>query len=136
MGGACAFSMGTKQVFLRQLLACHDENHWFACLQQSLMGVTEEQANWKESTSSHSIHQIVNHLITFNGRCLDRFNGEPVPPIEGRNDDTFLNGDDLDWDVSVATLTTIMDDWLLRIQGTTDRDWERNIHDRTSETWG
>ncbi|GAJ98007.1 MULTISPECIES: DinB family protein [Geomicrobium] len=127
--------MGAQQVFLRQLSACHDENHWFACLQQALAGVNEAQANWKERVDLHSIHEIVNHLITYNGRCLDRFQGEPVPPIEERNEDTFVSGTEMDWEVTVATITTIMDDWMQVIQETEEWEWEQQISEYTDETW-
>ncbi|QQK77559.1 DinB family protein [Salicibibacter cibarius] len=128
--------MGVKQVFYRQLSACHDENHWFACLQQALAGVTDEQANWKREETDHSIHEIVNHLIVYNNRCLERFKGEPVPPIEEGNETTFRSGENRDWSVTVAQLTTMMDEWLHTIDGTTESDWRAPVHGESGETWG
>ncbi|SDJ01751.1 DinB family protein [Natribacillus halophilus] len=128
--------MGAKQIFLRQLSACHDENHWFACLQQALAGVTDEEANWKRADSDHSIHEIVNHLIVYNSRCLDRFKGEPVPPIEEGNEATFQSGENLDWSVTVAQLTTMMDEWLQAISESRESMWLTPVTEESGETWG
>ncbi|MBB6450277.1 putative damage-inducible protein DinB [Geomicrobium halophilum] len=128
--------MGSKQIFLRQLSACHDENHWFACLQQALSGVTDDQANWKREDSDHCIHEIVNHLIVYNSRCLDRFKGEPVPPIEEGNESTFHSVENRDWSVTMAQVTTMMDEWVYAIQETKDSTWLVPIHEESDETWG
>ncbi|MGR3764193.1 DinB family protein [Rossellomorea sp. NS-SX7] len=100
--------MNTKDVFIVQLDACH-ENTWFVSLLNSVDGLTEKQANWKPNETTNSIFEIVNHLIFYNERHLNRFKNIPVEKIE--DDNTFRNRKDLSWDEAVKKITEITTEW-------------------------
>jgi uncharacterized damage-inducible protein DinB len=106
--------MNLKAVLLEQMVACHDQKNWFVPLKIALDGVSAEQAAWK-SGDSNSIWQIVNHLIYWNERYLNRFKGNPLPP-EVNNDATFditdPNGTDEEWEAVVSRLFKVMSDWV------------------------
>ncbi|MCM3176621.1 DinB family protein [Cytobacillus horneckiae] len=86
--------MSDKEILLAQLDACHNTNTWFVSLLNSIDGLTEEQAMWKQSESTNSIFEIINHLIYYNSRYLNRFKG--IPNIESGVQNTFTNTD-LNW---------------------------------------
>ena len=55
-----------KTVLLNQLLANANDRSWYLSFQESVEGVTEEEAIWKPDPESHSIAEIVQHLIHWN----------------------------------------------------------------------
>src|SRR5690625_1823212 len=55
-----------KTVLLNQLLANANDRSWYLSFQESVEGVTEEEAVWKPDPESHSISEIVQHLIYWN----------------------------------------------------------------------
>jgi hypothetical protein len=74
--------MTAKEILLAQLSACHNEVNSFAPLNNSLAGLTEEQA-LKKDKGNNSVMQIVTHLIFWNERYLNRFLSIPNPKFEG-----------------------------------------------------
>ena len=100
--------MNVKDVLLAQLNACH-ENTWFVSLLNSVEGLTEEQANWKPSESTNSIFEIVNHLIFYNERYLNRF--IDIPNEKNDYNNTFRNRKELNWNDAVKKITEIMSEW-------------------------
>ncbi|WYP27491.1 DinB family protein [Alkalihalobacillus sp. FSL W8-0930] len=100
--------MNVKDVFLAQIHSCR-ENTWFVSLLNSIDGLTEEQANWKPSETSNSISEIVNHLIFYNQRYLNRFKNIPNEKFDDTN--TFINSEGLNWNEIVKRITTIMSEW-------------------------
>lgn len=70
--------MELKEVLQVQLHASHDENGWFVSLLNSIADLSNEEANWKPNEGTHSIHEIVTHLLYYNERHLHRFKEEPV----------------------------------------------------------
>ncbi|WMX56720.1 DinB family protein [Peribacillus sp. R9-11] len=64
--------MNLKAVLLEQMGACYEQKNWFVPLNIAIDGLSAEQASWK-SRDSNSIWQIVNHLIFWNERYLNRF---------------------------------------------------------------
>ncbi|MFB5664079.1 DinB family protein [Alteribacillus sp. HJP-4] len=100
--------MNNKEVILEQLQACQ-ENTWFVSLLHSVDGLTEEQANWTPTDTSNSIFEIVNHLIFYNERYLNRF--KDIPNEKNDDNNTFKNRKDLKWNEAVMKITEIMSEW-------------------------
>jgi uncharacterized damage-inducible protein DinB len=82
-------------------------------MNEALSGLTPQQALWLDSTESHSIWQIVNHLIFWNDRWLHRFKGDNLPKMEETNEETFVvkNGNIEQWQISIKKLDEILDEW-------------------------
>ncbi|WP_243521443.1 DinB family protein [Bacillus pseudomycoides] len=127
--------MNRKDIFLEQLLACHNENNWFVSLQSALDGLTEEQAAWKNTDGTNSIWEIVNHLIFWNDRVLKRFYGSSVQEHIETNDDTFQNPRNLDWNSTVAQIDTIMDKWQTALHTCDETKLDLPRSAETEETW-
>lgn len=80
-----------KDVLADQLLANANDPSWYSPFKQSVEEVTEEEAFWKPEQHSHSIAEIVQHLIYWNETWQTRYRQSQVnavPPIENNN--TFL----------------------------------------------
>jgi uncharacterized damage-inducible protein DinB len=93
--------MNLNELLLDQMHSCHDQSGWFVSLNNALIGLTAEQAAWKDGSTNNSIWQLVNHLIFWNENYLNRFKGIPNPGFKGTNDSTFegekTSGTDEDW---------------------------------------
>ncbi|SET94144.1 DinB superfamily protein, partial [Salinibacillus kushneri] len=72
-------------------------------------GLTEEQAKWKPSEATNSIFEIVNHLIFYNQRYLNRF--KDIPNEKNKDNNTFTNREKLSWDAAVKRIQNIMSEW-------------------------
>ncbi|GAA0489602.1 DinB family protein [Salinibacillus aidingensis] len=100
--------MDVRDVLLAQLNACQ-ENTWFVALRNAIEGLTEEQADWKPSESANSIFEMVNHLIFYNQRYLNRF--KDLPNEKNSDSNTFSNREDLSWPDAVKRLNDLMSEW-------------------------
>ena len=100
--------MNVKELLLAQLNACH-ENTWFVSLLNSIDGLTEEQANWKPNETTNSIFEIVNHLLFYNQRFLNRF--KDIPNDKNVDNNTFKNKEELNWNDTVKWINEIMSEW-------------------------
>lgn len=107
--------MSQKDILIEQLNALHD-NHWFVSLHNALKGLTEEQASWKSTEKTNSIWEIVNHLIYYNDRYLERFKGNAVSKVKGGNETTFLKREELDWPSTIERMEAIMSEWRSALQ--------------------
>ncbi|MGN7312041.1 DinB family protein [Alkalicoccobacillus gibsonii] len=118
--------MNVKDVLLVQINSWK-ENTWLVSLLNSIDGLTEEQANWKPNETSNSISEIVNHLIFYNQRYLNRFKDIPNEKIDDHS--TFKNTEGLSWNDIVKRITTIMSEWKNVVE---DADVQK-IDDKASE---
>ncbi len=110
-----------KSVLLAQLKSTHDVQEWFVPAIKALDGLSVEQANWKPGAGDHSIAQLVNHLIFWNGRQLARFKGEPPAAYGGHNDETFVPADDpSSWSSAVRRLDDVMTAWEAAVEKADD----------------
>ncbi|WP_413375894.1 DinB family protein [Alkalihalobacillus sp. 1P02AB] len=100
--------MNVKDILLAQLNACH-ENTWFVSLLHSIDDLTEEQASWKPSETTNSIFEIVNHLIFYNQRYLNRF--KDIPNERNVESNTFRNAEGLTWNDTVKRIENITTEW-------------------------
>lgn len=114
-----------KTVLLEQLKTTHNVQDWFVPANQSVEGLTADQAAWKDGNANHSIAQLVNHLIFWNQTQLAKFKGETPPAYSGKNDETFsMNLDKGGWDSAVRQLDGVFTDWEKAIEAADEKKLE------------
>lgn len=117
-----------KSVLLEQLRSTHNNAEWFVPANTAIEGLTAEQANWSDG-KNHSVGQLVNHLIYWDRRALEKFKGEPEEKFSGNNDDTF-KFDPKQWNDSVKELDQVMNEWEKAVEAADDaklKDWYSTI---------
>src|SRR2546425_1605703 len=97
-----------RSILLEQLRTTHNEKDWFVPIDIAVEGLTAEQASWKDDSGNHSVGQLTNHLLFWNGRELAKFKGEPEEKFSGNNDETFNNFDSKKWSDTVKQLDRVM----------------------------
>ena len=94
-----------KSVLLQGLRDTHNDKNWFVSGKEALAGLTPKQAAWTDG-KNHSVGQLAQHLVYWNGSSLARFKGEhPQDPAD--NNDTF-KFDEKDWDATVKKFDDVM----------------------------
>src|SRR5690625_3413819 len=81
-----------RKVLLDQLLANANDRSWYASFHESVEGISDKEANWKPDEVSHSIAEIIQHLIHWNEVWQLRYeksNFNAVQSVED-NTDSFL----------------------------------------------
>lgn len=126
--------MNTKDVFLSQLSACHNQNTWFVSLNNAINGLTAETASWKSHETVNSIWEIINHLSYYNQRYLNRFKGIPITKGVDTNDITFENVDGLSWEQTVELIDNILSEWSISIKECGEEKLQRWSSDLTHLT--
>jgi uncharacterized damage-inducible protein DinB len=101
----------TKEILLKQLKETHDQEAWFVPLHIAIQDLTPEQAMWKPDDSSHSVVQLVTHLIFWNTRGLNSFKGVRESPFKGNNDETFSNLGQAEWMAIVKRSDSLSAAW-------------------------
>jgi len=117
-----------KSILLEQLHSTHDKADWFVPANTAVEGLTAEQASWSDG-KNHSVGQLVNHIIYWDRRSLEKFKGEPQEKYSGNNDDTF-NFDPKQWNESVKQLDQVMTQWEQAVESADDaklKDWYSTI---------
>ncbi|SES63560.1 DinB superfamily protein [Oceanobacillus limi] len=81
-----------KTVLLDQLLANANDRSWYASFEESVNGISNKDAFWKPDENSHSIAEIVQHLIYWNKVWQIRYETFDFHAIQSidENADTFL----------------------------------------------
>ena len=97
-----------KSVLVQQLKNTHNQKEWYVPVNTAVEGLSAEQASWKDSSGNHSIAQLVTHLLFWNARLLDKFNGIKVDTSDVKNDDTFSAVDKKTWDDAVQKLDKVL----------------------------
>src|SRR5437764_11202667 len=97
-----------KSILLEQLRSTHNKAEWFVPANTAVEGLTAEQASWTDGKGNHSVGQLVNHLVFWDRRELQKFKGEPQDKFSGNNDETFNNFDAKKW---AAAVKQVMTDW-------------------------
>ncbi|MFA1822651.1 DinB family protein [Virgibacillus oceani] len=85
-----------KTILLDQLLANANDRSWYASFQESVEGITDKEATWKPDETSHSIVEIIQHLIYWNEIWQLRYeksNFNAAQSLEN-NADSFLTSKD------------------------------------------
>ena len=99
-----------RSILLEQLRSTHNAKEWFVPIDVAVQGVTAEQANWKDKSGNHSVGQLTYHLLFWNRRELEKFQGHPEGKFSGNNDETFDNFDSKQWADTVKQLDQLMTD--------------------------
>lgn len=101
-----------KTILSDQLLANANDRSWYLSFQEAVDGLSEMEAFWKPDDSSHSIAEIVQHLIFWNERWQAWYKENIVQPGSGiNNDDTFLVRDGDSFAELKEKLLTILLQW-------------------------
>ncbi|MGE7094169.1 DinB family protein [Lysinibacillus sp. NPDC048646] len=80
-----------KTVLLDQLLANANDRSWYISFYEAVEGLSAEEAFWKPDDSSHSIAEIVQHLIYWNETWQLWYKENQVnADSQTNNKDTFL----------------------------------------------
>src|SRR5690242_20991596 len=82
-----------KSILLEQLRSTHNKAEWFVPANTAVEGLTAEQASWTDGKGNHSVGQLVNHLVFWDRRELQKFKGEQQDKFSGNNDETFNSFD-------------------------------------------
>jgi uncharacterized damage-inducible protein DinB len=97
-----------RGILLEQLQTTHNEKDWFVPANQAIDGLTAEQASWKDASGNHSIGQLTVHLIFWNKRELEKFQGTPPAKFTGENTETFNSFDNKNWTAAVKELDDVL----------------------------
>lgn len=107
--------MNYKSILIDQITACYNDKSWFIPLQEILVDLTVIQVAW-ENESRQSIWKIVNHLIYWNQKWLERFINEEFEIISSfDNDDTFYidtkSMNEVGWKETLNRLDLVFVSW-------------------------
>ncbi|MCR8641236.1 DinB family protein [Paenibacillus sp. N1-5-1-14] len=131
--------LSSRKLLLEQMNACYNEEGWFASFQTALDGVNVEHATWKASEDTNSIWEIVEHIIFWNERYLDRFNGVPLEQIEIVNQETFSLKDTEQteevWQSRVDALNTALAQWHIAVKTCEEAKLDSPFSLESDETW-
>jgi hypothetical protein len=119
-----------KSVLLTQFKTTWDQQEWFVPVGKGVEGITAQQASWKPSDSSHSVGELTYHLLFWNKRLLNEFNGKTKEAFSGNNNETFEAFTEASWKSTVEQLTQVMKDWEKAIEGADEaklQTWYANI---------
>ncbi|MNW60756.1 DinB superfamily protein [compost metagenome] len=116
--------MDYKSILLDQLNACYRDKSWFIPLHEILIDLNATQAAW-ETESNQSIWSLVNHLIFWNEKWLERYNTEQFDLKSSiNNGDTFYVNphsiNDLEWKKTLQRLETVFYNWNRVLEESTD----------------
>ena len=114
-----------KSLLLEQLRNTHTNKDWYVPTNIAVEGLTTDQANWKDSTSNHSINELVSHLVFWNERILIAFHGDTPPDFDDNNELTFNKLNDKDWSYSINKLDSIQTAWEYAVEKATDKQLEK-----------
>ncbi|MCB0601531.1 MAG: DinB family protein [Saprospiraceae bacterium] len=112
--------MTLKQVLIEQLKTTHADKDWFVPANLAVAGLTAEQANWDDGQGNHSIGQLATHLIFWNERMLEQFEGKKLPAFEGDNQETFTQFNQTGWETTVQRLDEVLSKWEYAVQAAND----------------
>jgi uncharacterized damage-inducible protein DinB len=119
-----------KSILLEQLRSTHNKAEWFVPANTAVEGLTAEQANWTDGKGNHSVGQLVNHLVFWDRRSLEKFKGGPQDKFDGNNDETFNNFDAKKWEFMVKQLDEVMTNWEKAVEAADEaklKDWYSEI---------
>lgn len=81
-----------NDVLMNQLLANANDPSWHVPFQQSVEELTEDEAFWTPANGSHSIAEIIQHLLYWNETWQTRYRESQVDavPSIGDNHNSFM----------------------------------------------
>lgn len=102
-----------KNLLLDQFLANANDPSWYLPFTETVENISEEEAYWKPTDNSHSIAEIVQHLIYWNETWQIRFQKSDVKavlPIED-NDKSFIIQENTKFDELRERLEVVLLQW-------------------------
>ena len=120
---------GVKTMLLDQLKTTHNVQEWFVPLNQSLAGLTFEQANWKDK-DNHSVGELATHLLFWNKQQLAAFKGEKPEVFDGDNKKTFSDFTKESWAAIVKQDDEVLTEIEKLVEKANDAQlakWAKNI---------
>ena len=122
---ATAQKSSMKAVLLEQLKSTHNASNWFVSLNVAVEGLSSEKAAWKDG-GNHSVGQLAYHILFWNERVLQDLKGEKKASFSGKNDETFENFDQAQWNDVVKKLDLVLtgiENW---VENATDDQLKKN----------
>lgn len=129
------------QILYEQFNACYNEENWFIPLTKAFEGLSDEQFSRKTDNNTHSIRQLVDHLLFWNERYLMRIKDIPLETlkIEKDNDPTFNMYSGLSKDELIEKLYQVFDELSDIIKNISDEKLDenafKNFPDNQSKWW-
>ena len=99
-----------KSILLAQLKTTHNVQDWFVPINQSLEGLTPEQAIWKDKKDNHSVAELATHLLFWDKQQLAKFKGVKGDAFDGDNTKTFSNLSKEEWATVLKQLDQVLTD--------------------------
>jgi uncharacterized damage-inducible protein DinB len=100
-----------KDVLTNQLLANANDPSWYLPFSDSVANLSEEQAFWKPNQDSHSIAEIVQHLLYWNETWQLRYKKshvDAVPPLENNNKSFLYKENEKFFDIKERLLVVLL----------------------------
>lgn len=110
-----------RSLLLHELQATHNKADWFVPINTAVEGLNAQQASWQPANGNHSVGQLAYHLLFWNRRQLRDLKGEAQEKFSGKNDDTFTNFDDKQWNDVVKGLDEVMNVYEKLVESATDQ---------------
>jgi uncharacterized damage-inducible protein DinB len=131
--------MTLKQLLLEQFSSCYNESNWFVAITTAVDGLSADDASRASDSSNNSVWKIVNHLIYWNSRYLNRFRDIPNPEAKTNNDATFegerTSGSEEDWRATVRNLNSVMSEWETALKEADETKLEKKPIKNSEGTW-
>jgi len=108
-----------KTILLEEITNNHTTADWYVPLSTAIEGLTVEQAAWKDSIDTHSIRELLSHVVFWNEKILRAFQGDLALDFNGDNESTFRKLDGADWKEAIAKLDSIQTQWQQAIEQAT-----------------
>lgn len=101
------------EALTNQLLANANDPSWYVPLTEAVKDLSEEEACWKGSEDSHSIAEIVSHLVYWNETWQTRYKEASVyaVPSVDSNANTFIVADGLTFEELRKQLLEVLLQW-------------------------
>lgn len=131
--------MSYKSILIDQLNACYNDKSWFIPLHEILKDLNATEAAW-ENGSKQSIWSIVNHLIFWNEKWLERYYVEQFELESSiNNDDTFYVNphtiNELEWKKTLQRLETVFNSWNRALEESEDLKLIKEIPSYFNAAW-
>ncbi|MEY8744384.1 DinB family protein [Paenibacillus tundrae] len=131
--------MSYKSILIDQLTACYNDKSWFVPLAEILEDLTAEEAVIKND-NGQSIWSIVNHLIFWNEKWLERFKaGEFILNNNIDNDETFAVAQDqlneAGWTETLDRLENVLVSWRVVLEETEESKLTKQLPEYFDAPW-
>ncbi|MFX1253622.1 MAG: DinB family protein [Promethearchaeota archaeon] len=128
-----------KKLLLDQLANTHNEPGWFPTLHEALDSLSSTQATWRSNENSHSIWEIVNHLIYWNDVYLNRYKKSASQRGALQNELTFTQPEveksEENWLKVTTQVDQIFDDWRKAVYESSESDLDSLVSEEQDGLW-